>query len=168
MRITLARLNGERRSLASASSTLTAHADKPPARPGAVLFVCGMNSIRSPMAEKLMRKHYGEKIYVQSAGVRAGDADDFMHAVMAEHGIDMRNHKPISIDDLGESYFDLIITLSPEAHHRALEFTRAQAVDVEYWPTMDPSTIAGSRDQIIEAYRQVADAIEKRIVARFG
>lgn len=120
------------------------------------------------MAEKLMRKHYGEKIYVQSAGVRAGDTDDFMHAVMAEHGIDMRNHKPISIDDLGESYFDLIITLSPEAHHRALEFTRAQAVDVEYWPTMDPSTVAGSRDHIIDAYRQVADAIEKRIVSRFG
>ncbi|MEM7461344.1 MAG: hypothetical protein AAF362_01545 [Pseudomonadota bacterium] len=136
--------------------------------PESVLFVCGMNAIRSPMAEMLMRARYGTDVYVQSAGVRAGDIDRFMHSVMGERGIDMHNHVPVSLDDLGESYFDLIITLSPEAHHRALEFTRAQAVDVEYWPTMDPSTVAGSRDHILDAYRQTADAIDTKILSRFG
>lgn len=136
--------------------------------PESVLFVCGMNSIRSPMAEKLMRARYGADVYVQSAGVRAGDADSFMHSVMSERGIDMHSHKPISLDDLEESYFDLIITLSPEAHHRALEFTRAQAVDVEYWPTMDPSTVAGNREHILQAYRQTAEAIDNKILSRFG
>ena len=79
----------------------------------------------------------------------------------------MHSHKPISLDDLEESYFDLIITLSPEAHHRALEFTRAQAVDVEYWPTMDPTVISGSRDQILDAYSQVRDDLLKAIKERF-
>ncbi|MGI9401011.1 MAG: low molecular weight phosphatase family protein [Rhizobiaceae bacterium] len=136
--------------------------------PGSVLFVCGMNSIRSPMAEKLMRARYGSDVYVQSAGARAGEADGFMQTVMNERGIDMTDHTPVSLDDLEESYFDLIITLSPEAHHRALEFTRAEAVDVEYWPTMDPSTVAGSREHILQAYRQTADAIDNRILSRFG
>ncbi len=140
----------------------------PATLPGSVLFVCGMNSIRSPMAEFITKKHYGDKIFVQSAGVNAGAVDGFMHQVMKEAGVDINTHEPITLEELEDDYFDLIVTLSPEAHHRSLDWASARAVDVEYWPTMDPSTIAGSRQQVIEAYRATRDSLEKRIKERLG
>ena len=141
---------------------------RPHGLPGSVLFVCAMNSIRSPMAEHLMKAAYGSRVFVDSAGVHAGDPDGFMISVMAEKGIDLAAHQPSTLDDMEDSYFDLIVTLAPEAHHRALEWTRSQAVDVEYWPTMDPSSVAGSREQVLEAYRQTRDMIDRRIRSRFG
>lgn len=142
--------------------------DSPTANPGSVLFVCGMNSIRSPMAEFLTKKHFGKQIFVQSAGVHAGEPDGFMQQVMGEVDTDMNNHQPACLDELEDDYFDLIITLSPEAHHRTLDWASSQAVDVEYWPTMDPSTVAGSRQQVVEAYRDTRDNLQKRILSRFG
>ena len=141
---------------------------RPHGLPGSVLFVCAMNSIRSPMAEHLMKAAYGSRVFVDSAGIHAGDPDGFMISVMAEKGIDLAAHQPSTLDDMEDSYFDLIVTLAPEAHHRALEWTRSQAVDVEYWPTMDPSSVAGSREQVLEAYRQTRDMIDRRIRNRFG
>jgi protein-tyrosine-phosphatase len=139
-----------------------------PARPGSVLFVCAMNAIRSPMAENLTRALFGKSVYARSAGVNAGDPDPFVPVVMAERGITMESQQPVTLDELGDSYFDLVITLSPEAHHHVLQLMRAQAIDVEYWPTMDPSTVAGKREQVLEAYRQTRDRLEERIRRRFG
>jgi protein-tyrosine-phosphatase len=136
--------------------------------PASVLYVCGMNAIRSPMAEYLTRHIFGNAIYAKSAGARAGDPDPFAEAVMAEMGISIAEHVPSTLDDLADSFFDLVVTLSPEAHHRALELTRTHSVNVEYWPIMDPSVVAGSRDQILAAYRQVRDALERRIRTRLG
>jgi len=136
-------------------------------RPASVLFVCGMNAIRSPMAEYLTRHLFGDSVYAVSAGVQAGDRDPFVEAVMAEAGIEFGAHTPSTLDELADSYFDLVVTLSPEAHHRALEMTRAQAIDVEYWPTFDPSSVAGSREQVLSAYRQVRDRLERKIRVRF-
>lgn len=127
-----------------------------------------MNAIRSPMAEYLTRELFGKSIYAKSAGARLGDPDPFTEAVMAERGISLAGHVPTPLDELADSYFDLVVTLSPEAHHRALEMTRAHSVDVEYWPIMDPSIVAGNREQILAAYRQVRDALERRIRTRFG
>jgi protein-tyrosine-phosphatase len=137
-------------------------------QPSSVLYVCRMNAIRSPMAEYLTRHIFGNSIYAKSAGTRAGDPDPFARAVMAELGIAIEGHAPTALDDLADSYFDLIVTLSPEAHHRALELTRSQSVNVEYWPIMDPSIVAGNREQILGAYRQVRDALETRIRQRFA
>ncbi len=136
--------------------------------PGAVLFACGQNVIRSPMAENLMRHFYGHKVYVQSCGARAGETDPFVTAVMDEMGIDMKKHRPKSFEEIDDTNFDLIISMAPEAHHKAMELTRTMAVDVEYWPTLDPSVVTGSREQILDAYREVRDGILKRLRARFG
>ena len=133
-----------------------------------MLFVCALNAIRSPMAEHLTRAIYGNSIYSRSAGVAAGDYDGFMSAVMAERGIAVGDHQPTTLDELSDGYFDLIVTLSPEAHHRALQLAQAQATDVEYWPTMDPSGVAGNREQVLDAYRQTRDRLEERIRRRFG
>src|SRR5215475_9638214 len=117
-------------------------ANRSPAQPLAVLFACGQNAIRSPMAAAMLRQMLGSSIYVGSAGVRKGELDPFAVAAMAEIGLDIARHKPITfeeLDDLEGLNFDLIVTLSPEAHHRALELTRTNAVDVEYWPTADPT-----------------------------
>jgi protein-tyrosine-phosphatase len=136
--------------------------------PQAVLFACNLNAIRSPMAEAILRHLAGRRVYVRSAGVRPGAADPFAAAVMDEIGISITKHQPSAIEDLEDSAFDLIITLAPEAHHKALELTRTMAVDIEYWPTIDPSAATGNREQILDAYRAVRDTLFQRIKARFA
>ena len=136
--------------------------------PGAVLFACTQNVIRSVMAAAIMKHFYGHKIYVASCGVKPGQADPFVAAVMDEMGIDLGKHRPQSFEDLEDSSFDLVISLSPEAHHRALELTRTMAIDAEYWPTMDPSITMGSREQILDSYRDVRDLLLRKIKQRFG
>jgi protein-tyrosine-phosphatase len=105
---------------------------------------------------------------VASAGVRAGDKDPFLGAVMQEVGIDLVDHRPVSLDELRPEGFDLAITLSPEAHHLVLELTRSSDLEVEYWPTFDPTFVEGSREQIMEAYRSLRDGLMRRIQARFA
>jgi len=143
-----------------------------PTRPQAVLFACGLNSVRSPMAAGLFRELFGKTIYVGSAGVQhGGELDPFAVAAMAEVGIDISRHKPHTFEELDELEglnFDLIVTLSPQAHHRALELTRTSAATVEYWPTHDPTAIEGSREQRLGAYREVRDELMARIRERFG
>ncbi len=138
--------------------------------PGAVLFACTMNVVRSPMAAAILRHLAGRRVYVASAGVRAGEADPFVTAVMDEIGIDVSAHAPLALADLDDTSFDLIVSLSPEAHHSALELTRTMAVDVEYWPTFDASIMLGqgSREQTLDVYRRVRDQLFERIKRRFG
>jgi protein-tyrosine-phosphatase len=146
-------------------------ANRSSAQPLAVLFACGLNAIRSPMAAAMLRQMLGASIYVGSAGVRKGEPDPFAIAVMAEVDLDISRHKPLTfeeLDDLEGLNFDLIVTLAPEAHHRALEITRTNAVDVEYWPTPDPSIVEGSREQRLEAYRAVRDQLLAHINERFA
>jgi protein-tyrosine-phosphatase len=140
-------------------------------RPQAVLFACGMNAVRSPMAAALLQQVSGKQLYVASAGVQKGELDPFAVAVMAEIGIDIGRHKPMTfeeLDDLEGLNFDQIVTLSPPAHHKALELTRIAAVEVEYWPTVDPTATEGSREQRLDAYRAVRDQLLARIRERFG
>jgi protein-tyrosine-phosphatase len=144
----------------------------PPAtRPLSVLFACGLNSVRSPIAASLFAQIFGRAVYVGSVGVRKGELDPFAVVVMEEIGIDISRHKPITFEQLEEwegLNVDLIVTLSPEAHHRALELTRTSAVDVEYWPTEDPSAVEGNREQRLDAYRQVREQLLARIQERFA
>jgi protein-tyrosine-phosphatase len=142
-----------------------------PSRPHAVLFACGMNTVRSPMAAGLFRELFGKTVYVGSAGVQKGEPDPFAAAVMAEIGIDIARHKPATFEELDELEglnFDLIVTLSPPAHHKALELTRRIAADVEYWPTADPTAAEGNREQRLAAYREVRDQLMAHIRERFG
>ena len=150
---------------------MPASLNRSPAQPSAVLFACGLTAIRSPMAAAMLRQMLGSSSYVASAGVRKGEPDPFAVAVMAEIGLDISRHKPVTfeeLDDLEGLNFDLIVTLAPEAHHRALEITRTNAVDVEYWPTPDPSVAEGSREQRLEAYRAVRDQLLAHIRERFA
>ncbi|GJE03854.1 Arsenate reductase [Methylobacterium isbiliense] len=146
----------------------------PPGRPGrriqSVLFVCNFNAVRSAAAEALARHYFGRSVYVQSAGVRSGEpTDPFMVAALDEIGIDAQKHRPRTLDELEEwegLNFDLIVSLSPEAHHAALELTRTVAAEVEYWPTPDPTAVQGSREQRLDAYRDVRDGLAARIRRR--
>ncbi len=136
--------------------------------PGAVLFACTQNAVRSPMAAAMMRHLYGRYVFIDSVGARAGEIDPFAVEVMDEIGIEIGRHKPKRFEDLEDASFDLIVTLSPEAHHKAMELTRAMAVDVEYWPTFDPTAVEGSRAQRLDAYRAVRDELHERIERRFA
>jgi protein-tyrosine-phosphatase len=112
-----------------------------------------------------------KSLYIASAGIRKGENDPFVTVVMEELGIDLSRHKPKTLDELEEYEglnFDVVVSLSPEAHHRALDLTRTLAFDEEYWPVQDPSIAEGSREQRLDAYREVRDDLMKRIRARFG
>ena len=135
--------------------------------PGAILFVCSENALRSPMAESLLKHFLGHRIYVDSVGVRAGKIDGFAVEVLEDIGIDISRHHSKSFDDLEDDYYDLIITLSPEAQHRAVELTRTMAVDLEFWHTFDPSIVEGNRETRLDAYRKVRDQLMERILKRF-
>lgn len=136
--------------------------------PSSVLFVCGENALRSPMAEAIMKHLCGDRIYVDSVGVRAGEIDPMAIEVMAEIGLDISGHRSKRIGDLLDSSFDLIVSLTPEAHHQAVELTRTSAAEVEYWPTFDPAAVESTRESRLAAYRQVRDGLEKNIRERFG
>jgi protein-tyrosine-phosphatase len=140
--------------------------------PGAILFMCGLNAIRSPMAEAMARSMLPQGTYIASAGVRAGERNPFVDVVLDEIGLSLGRRQPQTLEELEDDFFDIIITLSPEAHHAALELTRANAIEVIYWPTMDPSATDGTRDQVLDAYREVRDyllgLIESRLVEHRG
>ncbi|QQS13462.1 MAG: arsenate reductase ArsC [Rhodospirillales bacterium] len=136
--------------------------------PSSVLFACSLNSVRSPMAEALAKRLYGARVFVDSAGVHAGDIDGFAVAVLDEIGVDLHRHHVKTFDDVDPGEFDVIVSLSPEAHHRALEATRDVATRVEYWPLPDPSAVDGDRERRLEAYRALRDLIQRRLRARFG
>ena len=133
----------------------------------AVLIACTMNAVRSPMAAAMLRHLAGHRLYVESAGVRAGALDPLAVETMDEVGLEIGKHKPRRFEDLEDSNFDLVITLSPEAQHKAMELTRTAATRVEYWPTLDPTAVEGSRDQRLQAYRVVRDQLMDRLKERF-
>jgi len=135
--------------------------------PSSVLFACSRNAIRSPMAEAILKHLHDRRIFVDSVGVRPGELDPFAVAVMEEIGISIERHRPKSFEELHDSFFDLIVSLSPEAQHSAVELTRTMACDVEFWPTFEPSMVEGSRETRLDAYRAVRDQLMKRILARF-
>lgn len=142
--------------------------------PNAVLFCCDHNAVRSPMAEGLMKKLYGQRAYVQSAGVFNDlEIDGFAIAVSKELGIELSRHRSRSFDEMIEwgddmAGFDLIVALSPASQRKALEMTRHFHVDVEYWPIMDPTGLGESREAKVQAYRQTRDQLIKRMIERFG
>jgi protein-tyrosine-phosphatase len=136
-----------------------------------VLFACGWNTVRSPMAAAIMRQVAGRGVYVESAGVRSGDPDPFVAVALDEIGLDLGRHRPRTFEELEDAEglnFDLIVTLAPEAHHKALDLTRTVAAEVEYWPMPDATAATGNREQRLDAYREVRDMLEARIRARFG
>jgi arsenate reductase len=145
-----------------------------PANPTSVLFCCDYNAVRSPMAEGMMKKFYGKRIYVQSAGVKNElEVDGFAVSVCAEFGVELQRHRVRTFHQMEEwgdriGAYDLIVALSPAAMRQAQEYTRWHAVDVEYWPTIDPTGLGETREAKLAAYRQTRDQIAGRILARFG
>lgn len=135
--------------------------------PGSVLFCCTANALRSPIAAGILKQLLGHRVYVESAGLRPDALDPFAVAVMDEIGIDISGHHPKTIDELEDTSFDLIISLSPEAQHHAVEMTRTMACELEFWNTLDPSIVEGSRETRLDAYRQVRDTLMHRIRERF-
>ncbi|WGF89868.1 arsenate-mycothiol transferase ArsC [Marinivivus vitaminiproducens] len=136
-------------------------------RPGSILFACSENAIRSPMAEALMKATHGRRVFVQSAGVRAGLPDPFVPIVLDEIGVELPRHRPKSFDDLEDDFFDLVVSLSPEAQHRAVELTRTSSCELEFWRMPDPSLADGHREARLDAYRELRDLLVRRLRERF-
>ena len=136
--------------------------------PSSVLFACSQNSVRSPMAEAMAKRLYGQSSFIDSVGVRTGEVDSFAVVALDEIDVDVHRHHAKSFADVDAASFDLIVTLSPEAHHHALEVTRGTATEVEYWPVPDPSAVEGTREARLDAYRRTRDLLLARLKSRFG
>ncbi|HEY2662173.1 MAG TPA: low molecular weight phosphatase family protein [Caulobacteraceae bacterium] len=137
--------------------------------PAAVLFACNFNRVRSPMAGGLMRLIYGDRVYVDSCGLKPDEEiDPFVVVVMDEIGADLSRHRAKSFDDLADGSFDVVVSLTPESQHRAVEMSRGRAVDIEYWATADPTLVEGAREARLAAYRAVRDQLREHILRRFG
>ena len=150
----------------------------PPRAPAAVLFACNFNRVRSPMAEALLKRLVGDSIFVDSCGLKRPpegfaeltdglEVDPLAAEVMAEVGCDLSAYKVKTFDELDDDSFDLVISLTPEAQHRAVEMARGRAAVIEYWPIQDPTLAEGSRESRLEAYRLVRDSLARRIAERF-
>lgn len=135
--------------------------------PASVLFACTFNSIRSPMAEAMLKFLHGRQIFVDSVGVRPGELEPLAVEVLDEIGLDLSRHRPKLFGDLEDGYFDLVISLSPEAQHSAVELTRDSSCELEYWPMLDPSEVEGSREQRLAAFRLLRDQLLARLRRRF-
>ena len=135
--------------------------------PESVLFACTMNTVRSAIAEGILKHFHGDKIFVDSAGLTAGAKNGYMIEVMAEIGIDLSKHSSKTISSLQDTSFDLIITLTPETQHAAVELTRWMSCDVIYWPTFDPDTIRGKREERLIGFRQIRDDLLNKIQSKF-
>ena len=136
--------------------------------PDAVLFACNLNRVRSPVAAALLRHRLGARVFVDSCGLKPGESvDSFAVAVMAEVGLDLSAHRPKGFGDLEDDSFDLVISLTPEAQHRAVELARGRAVELEYWPILDPTLEGGSREQRLAAYRAMRQELSRRLAERF-
>lgn len=152
----------------------TGPAEAPGPFPQSVLFCCDHNAVRSPMAEAMMKKFYGQRAYVQSAGVRNDlEIDGFSIAVCQEIGVELARHRARSFDEMQEwgdnlGQFDLIVALSPASQRRALDLTRHYHLKVEYWPILDPTALGQTREEKLAAYRQARDQIREKMTARFG
>ncbi|QHQ35348.1 low molecular weight phosphatase family protein [Algicella marina] len=142
--------------------------------PTSVLFCCDYNSVRSPMAEGIMKKLHGKKIYVQSAGVRHElEIDGFSIAVCDEIGVELTRHRSRSFEEMEEwgdeiDSYDLIVALSPASLRKAQEYTRHHALEVEYWPIFDPTGLGETREEKLASYRQSRDQILSKIKERFA
>jgi protein-tyrosine-phosphatase len=142
--------------------------------PQSVLFCCDHNAVRSPMAEAMMKRFYGQRAYVQSAGVHNDlEVDGFAVSVSAEIGLELDRHRSRSFEEMAQwgddlAGFDLIVALSPASQRAALELTRFAHIDVEYWPIMDPTGLGEGREVKLAAYRQTRDQIRARMLERFG
>jgi protein-tyrosine phosphatase len=135
--------------------------------PASVLFACTWNAVRSPMAEALMKHLFGTRVFVDSVGVRKGELDPFVVAVLEELGIEIGEHRPKTFEELDDSSFDVVVSLSPEAQHKAIEMTRSMHCEVEFWHMLDPSIIDGNRETRLSAYREIRDQLMARLEARF-
>ena len=142
--------------------------------PQSVLLCCDHNAVRSPMAEGIMKKYYGTGTYVQSVGVKNDlEIDGFSIAVCQEIDVELSRHRSRSFDEMEEwgddlSSFDLVIALSPASQRRALELTRFFHLDVEYWPSLDPTGLGETREAKLTQFRAARDQISERLIARFG
>lgn len=147
---------------------MESEAQKTDELPGSVLFVCNFNAVRSPMAEAIAKYHCGNKVYIDSfgAGEKLGEINPFAISVMEEAGIDISSHKAKDFDDLADTSFDLIIALSDEAHKKALELTKGDSTEVEYWPVDDPTQVQGNRENIMSSFRALRDDLHQKIKTR--
>lgn len=131
-----------------------------------VLFVCYLNSIRSPMADGLMNKLY-PGITTRSCGIAAGELDDLMVAVMREKGVDMNGHKAQTLGEVCDEPVDLVIGFTEAAAAAAEAAFEDRSTRIERWLIPDPTQ--GSLDvrAMMNNYRAIRDNIEARLKRRF-
>ncbi len=130
-----------------------------------VLFICTHNSARSQMAEGILRYFFGDKYEVASAGTVATKVNPYAIEVMKEIGIDISSHRSKSIEEFRGRIFDIVVTVCDHAKETCPFFPGRKVFHKGF---EDPAQAKGSREEILEKFRQVRDEILAWIKENFG
>ena len=129
-----------------------------------ILILCSANSIRSPMAEALWKDCLGEALaeceVVSAGAMGSGRLHPMVESVLAEDGIFLDGFSSRAVSQFEGQKFDLVVTLSDEAHRIFPTFPGA--VETQHWPMPDPTVQAGDRRA---AFRALRDMLRERINA---
>jgi arsenate reductase len=126
-----------------------------------VLFLCTGNSVRSQMAEGLLRALASGQWEVQSAGIISSYVHPLAIQVMEEIGIDISHQTSKSMDQFISQRFDYVITLCDEAAQSCPTFL-GQGKRY-HWPFEDPAGAIGTIEKRIAVFRRVRDGIKRKI-----
>lgn len=129
-----------------------------------VLFLCTGNSVRSQMAEALLRKYGGDHFEVYSAGIEPKGINPYTIQVMDEIGIDIRGQRSKgSKEYMGRMFFRYLITVCAEADENCPQALWAQSGTKLAWPFDDPAAVEGAEEDKLAKFREVRDQIESKI-----
>ncbi len=126
-----------------------------------VLFLCTHNSARSQMAEGLLGHLAGETYQVFSAGTEKTCCRPQAIQVMTEVGIDIAHQESKTIEQYLQDTFDEVITVCDDANEACPVFPKAR--NRRHWSLPDPSKAQGSEEDLLKVYREVRDAIQRKI-----
>jgi arsenate reductase len=127
-----------------------------------VLFICTGNSARSQIAEAMLKKLGGRRFDVHSGGTTpASNVNPYAIEVLRERGVGTDRLTPKSLDVFLNQQFDLVITVCDKARQACPFFPGAKKM--VHWSLPDPATFRGEHSEILEQFRHIRDAIEKRI-----
>lgn len=129
-----------------------------------VLFICTHNSVRSQMAEGILRALYPERYEVYSAGTEPLEVNPHAVKVMEEIGINISRHRAKSIQEFKDKLFDYVVTVCDQAKESCPFFPGRKVIHKGF---PDPSQLRGSETEILEGFRETRDEIMTWVASAF-
>ncbi len=127
-----------------------------------IIFLCTQNSVRSQMAEGLMRTLFGDEYEVFSAGTNPYRVNPYAIKAMEMEGIDISDHHSKSVDDYLGMELDCIVTVCDNARENC-PFIPGGKKYLHY-NFADPAVIKGSDEKVLAGFNKVRNEIKAWLI----